>query len=102
MLSAQNDLHWISADREVLVTRHGRILQTVGLPENIDSTELVTQDFLVPNAQAAATYLRSIDISKTRGFGIRIESQTRRLNTSTIQLQGIESAKAPTKAASNT
>lgn len=83
---AQNDLHWISADREVLVTRHGRIMQTVGLPENIDSTELVTQDFLVPNAQAAATYLRSIDISKTRGFGIRIESQTRRLSTTTQKI----------------
>ena len=29
----RDDLHWISADRAVVVTRHGRVVKTFGFPE---------------------------------------------------------------------
>lgn len=76
------DLHWFSADREVLVTRHGRIVQTVGLPENIDATEMMGRDFLEPGSPRMETYQRRIDIGQSRAFGIRIESRFREVNTS--------------------
>ena len=79
---ADNDLHWISTDREVMVTRFGRIMQTVGLPENIDVTELITRDCLEPDSPRLETYQRTIDIAKSRAFGVRIESRIRVLNTS--------------------
>lgn len=79
---ADNDLHWISTDREVMVTRFGRIMQTVGLPENIDVTELITRDFLEPDSPRLETYQRTIDIAKSRAFGVPIESRIRVLNTS--------------------
>ncbi len=79
---ADNDLHWISTDREVMVTRFGRIMQTVGLPENINVTELITRDFLEPDSPRLETYQRTIDFAKSRAFGVRIESRIRVLNTS--------------------
>lgn len=77
-----HDLHWISADREVIVTRFGRIMQTVGLPDNIDATELITQDFLEPDRPRIETFQRTIDIAKSRAFGVRIESHIRVLDSS--------------------
>ena len=29
------DLHWHSGDKAAIVTRHGRVVKTVGLPENL-------------------------------------------------------------------
>jgi hypothetical protein len=46
------DLHWISADRNVFVTRGGRLMKTVGLPVNLVRTRINISD---PITSGAAT-----------------------------------------------
>jgi hypothetical protein len=39
-----DDRHWISAEHEVLVTRHGRLVQTEGLTQDVTSTTFLSAD----------------------------------------------------------
>ncbi len=41
---SEEDLHWVSADRAVIVTRHGRVTRSFGFPENIAYTEFLSND----------------------------------------------------------
>ncbi|MEX2644468.1 MAG: YjbF family lipoprotein [Acetobacterales bacterium] len=60
------DLHWISADRNVFVTREGRLVKTVGLPANLVHTRLAGPDPLTTGAAVraseAAGLVRYVDV----------------------------------------
>ena len=73
----QGELHWMSADRGVFVTRNGRLVRTVGMPENLVGTEFLGADFFeepgVPSASSSPKK-RLIDIAPGNRFGMVVEA----------------------------
>ena len=58
------DLHWHSGDKAALVTRHGRVVKTVGLPENLRQTINLTVDPLagpIHELKQAAAFRRQLE-----------------------------------------
>lgn len=73
----QGELHWISADRGVFVTRNGRLVRTVGMPENLVGTEFLGADFFEESGVPGATAFprkRLIDIAPGNRFGMVVEA----------------------------
>jgi hypothetical protein len=73
----QGELHWMSADRGVLVTRNGRLIRTVGMPENLAGTEFIGADFFEEAGSLdgfASPRKRLIDISPGNRFGMVVEA----------------------------
>lgn len=70
-------LHWISADRAVLVTRHGRVVSTAGFPENLKQTISNGRDpvnrqlHLLKNP---IRFYRTVDLDLEQRYGITIGS----------------------------
>lgn len=87
------DLHWISADRNVLVTRNGRLMKTVGLPTNIVRTRLAGTDPLVSGAAVRAAadreVVRYIDVMPGGFFGVSVESAYETLGEERIEILGL-------------
>lgn len=85
-----DELHWISEDRGVLVTRFGRIVKTVGLPEELLKTVFHTPDFfenMRPNGPGIDSARRSIDLSPGHRYAVTVNSTLRPLDeTATIQI----------------
>lgn len=85
LAKAENgELHWMSSDRGVLVTRNGRLVRTVGLPENLVHTDFLEADFFdgwSGGQRTAASAKRLIDLAPGNRFGLlaeaRIESEGR-------------------------
>ncbi len=71
-----NTLHWYSADRGALVTRHGRLVSTVGFQEDLRATQFAVPDFLEPGQKydAGKVYRRQLDLSPGNRFGIPVVS----------------------------
>jgi hypothetical protein len=72
-----DDLHWISADRVVVVTRHGRVVKTFGLPENMKNTQELGADPVnrtLHLAKGQPTFNRSVDLDVDNRYSIPIES----------------------------
>ena len=73
-----DDLHWVSAQREVIVTRRGRVVETYGLPIDLKRTQFLTND---PVGRPARTMeadiecLRTIDLEPQHVDGILIRSR---------------------------
>lgn len=66
-------LHWISADRCAIVTQNGRIVQTVGLTENLTHTAFIKSDFLATK-ELHREHTRFIDIAPQHIYDIKIQS----------------------------
>ena len=86
------DLHWISADRAVLVTRNGRIKATFGVGMDLLDTQGLEDDPV-----AAATFAfegvhtRTVDLADPRKiYGIPIESTFVAIGRETIKILGQE------------
>ncbi len=74
------ELHWISADRTIIATRGGRLVRTVGLPENIRETRPLGRDPVVDGLHrttAGATAKRIMDFDNSERYGRVVESQYR-------------------------
>ena len=87
------DLHWVSADRAILVTRDGRLVQTVGLARDLRATQYVAADplqqiFSSGSAEAAPRVWRYIDMSNKDAFGVVVESTYTVLGPETISILG--------------
>lgn len=83
------DQSWLSGQRELIVTRHGRLMKTVGLVQNLAGTQLV--DSRVDNALGAVTggddtesVDRFIDIAPDNLFGLAVHSSSTVLPNSEI------------------
>ena len=84
------DLHWISADRAVLVTRNGRIKATFGIGMDLLDTQGLEDDPV-----AAATFAfeglhtRTVDLADPKKiYGTPIESTFEIIGRETIQILG--------------
>lgn len=87
------DLHWASADRVVLVTRHGRLVKTVGLPRDLVGTQMPTSDPLTgfgktPGDASAARVYRFIDLRPKDDFGVAVESRFDEQGAETLRILG--------------
>lgn len=74
----QDQLHWMSSDRGVLVTRDGRLVKTVGLPENLVGTEFLSPDFFEAgrlSAQGELSAKRLIDVAPGNRYGLLVEAK---------------------------
>ncbi|MDB5988126.1 MAG: YjbF family lipoprotein [Nevskia sp.] len=90
-----NDLHWVSADRAILVTRDGRLIQTVGLARDLRATQYVAADplqqiFRSGSTEAAPKVWRYIDMSNKDAFGVVVESRYSVLGAETISILGTQ------------
>jgi hypothetical protein len=86
-----DDLHWISADREVIVTRHGRVVKTYGLPQDLKNTSFLTRDPLgAPNTDyaASAEFLRAIDLEPAHQDGVLVRSRFTAIGSEEIDILG--------------
>lgn len=70
------EMHWYSADRGVLVTRHGRLVRTVGFTDNLAGTSFSQPDFLAPDGVIAegVSYRRQLDIVPGNRFGVPVQA----------------------------
>lgn len=71
-----DDLYWLSADRSLLVTRHGRLVRTLGQREDVTNTHFSSPDFLSPGQgyRDGAVFTRTIDLTPGNRFGIPVRS----------------------------
>jgi len=84
-------LDWISADREVIVTRRGRIVRTYGLPEDLKETVFLTADPVgQPFGAVAAPQqcLRALDVDPGHRDGIVVSSRFEKLRDETLDILG--------------
>ena len=89
----RRDLHWLSADRATVVTRHGRVVATAGFPENIRATHSSGEDPLggSPHRLARAVgFSRTVDIDKGNRYGLPIESTLTPLGAARIEIVDLE------------
>lgn len=90
----QDELHWLSADRSVIVTRFGRIAKTFGLRQaNLVNTQFINKDFFEGSPPATRETLplpkqssRIIDLRPKDRFGIKVDSQLIHQGEKTIQI----------------
>ena len=71
-----DELHWYTADRGVLVTRHGRVVRTVGFSSNLLATAFADADFLEPDVPLGPgrVFRRQVDLQPGHNFGLPIEA----------------------------
>lgn len=84
-----DELNWVSADRGILITRHGRLIRTVGFPENISKTDFINTDYfsgITPPAHNPVPATRIIDLSPGNRFGIKVESSLEIIGQETIEI----------------
>lgn len=83
-----DEMHWFSGDKGVFVTRFGRLIKTVGLPENITKTDFSTADFFetYPEAQKDASLSRVIDLSPGHRYGVKVDAILKKLGKETITI----------------
>lgn len=89
----QEDLHWISADRGVLVTRNGRLVKTVGFPTDLIETIMVDKDPIISgqlDLPPDATYRRTVDIMPGTHFQVQVTSRFEKLGKQVIVILGKE------------
>lgn len=71
--------HWASADRVVLITEHGRLVKTIGLPRDLLTTRFTEFDPLSDaargNRSTEANISRIIDLRPKDDFSVPIESR---------------------------
>ncbi|WP_415034080.1 YjbF family lipoprotein [Azonexus sp.] len=74
-----DELHWITADRGVLVTRFGRLVRSAGFPENVARTEFIDPDFLDPAVplRDGMTCRRQVDFVPGNYYGAIVNSTLR-------------------------
>lgn len=78
--------HWISADRNVIVTRNGRVVKTVGLPQNLEKVILKNGD---PLEQAVPRRgMRLLDLSPGQYFGVPVECEWQMEGPDATEIRG--------------
>jgi hypothetical protein len=90
--ASNDELLWLSADNAAIVTRHGRVVRTAGLPENIRSTQSDRSDPLELglHKQASAHYSRIVDFGRDHAVNVsQIDSLLERVGPRDIVIEEI-------------
>jgi hypothetical protein len=86
-----DELNWISAEREVIVTRMGRVVKTFGLPEDVRTTIFLTADPLGrPAADLAAMpdCVRTLDFEPRHRDGVLARSRFYKVGDEDLTILG--------------
>lgn len=82
-----NDLSWYSADRNVFIIRHGRLIKTAGLPKNLAFTRFPGEDFLPWNAQKnGRKFQRLIGLDPTMDYDVPVDVLAREMGRGKIHI----------------
>jgi hypothetical protein len=84
-------LDWISATHEVIATRYGRVIKTVGMPQNLKTTNFLSSDPLALRKMApdaAYTCIRTIDIEPSDRYGVTVTSRFSYLGREDVTILG--------------
>jgi hypothetical protein len=71
------ELHWVSADRGLVATRHGRLVRTVGFPSDLKLTRDLTPDPVASGLHrldSEARHVRLVDIQPGDRFQVPVHS----------------------------
>jgi len=86
-----DELNWISAEREVIVTRRGRVVKTYGLPQDLKVTIFLTKDPVGRPSRSIAALpecLRTLDFEPEHRDGILARSRFEKLGEDEIEILG--------------
>lgn len=89
----RDDRHWFAGGGEALITRHGRLVKTVGLPENFRDTRGRDVDPLsagVHKIDDGVTFVRDIDFEGDARFILPIESTFERISDQSITILDVD------------
>ncbi len=89
----RNDRHWFAGGGEALITRHGRLVKTVGLPENFRETRGRNEDPLsggVHEIDESVQFVRDIDFEGDARFILPIESTFERVGQQSITILDVD------------
>jgi hypothetical protein len=87
-----DDLHWISEDRAVIVTRHGRVVKTFGFPENLKNTQMTARDplnRLLHKGKSSLKFRRTIDVDLGNKYSLPVHSTFHYSGPREIEIAGI-------------
>lgn len=96
MLLARYDgqnLHWVSKDKIVLVTRNGLIMRTVGLPENLKGSQVLGSHPLIEGGHRLMRPVRAariLDFGEKLRYSIQVDSVVEPLGQRRIHILGLE------------
>lgn len=85
-------LHWVSTEKSVLITQGGRIVQTVGLEENLVKTSFLAHEHISetqadnPTLDMPLTTHRTIDLQPGNRFGIVVQTRTKSLGKDKVTI----------------
>lgn len=88
----QQNLGWYSADRNVFITKKGRLIMTEGLPKNLSTTMFLDEDPIANhtyNQNLLKTSKRSIDFKHSDNYGVIIDSEYELLGQGTINIADV-------------
>lgn len=89
--SQSGQLFWASRDGLTIVTEHGRIVQTVGFPDNLTGGKSTTKDPLsLPHSTEWSEYpfFRILDFKDDLGYGHHMECSLKDLGAEEITILG--------------
>ena len=87
------DLHWISSDRVVIVTRHGRVVKTAGFPEDLKDTRAFREDPVASGLhriERPLKFVRYLDLDRDRRYALPIHSTFETVGKERIRIVEIE------------
>lgn len=84
-------LSWFAGRKGVFVTRHGRLVQTAGLPANLVHSAYLDRDPLesvikVNGQEVTGEFRRLVDMSPPDNYGVKISSTLRRVGAERIEI----------------
>ena len=87
--------HWVSGERNVLVTRNGRLTEVLGLPETLLRTTFVNEDFLghpllERQAFEGRSFVREVDLMPGYRYSIAVHSSVQDKGEVPLRLLGEE------------
>lgn len=88
----RQELHWISSDSGVVVTRGGRIVKTAGFSDNLRGTRSASADPVDGSLHQYkphpdnAPFIRYLDFDSDRYYGLEIHSQFQTIGATNIDI----------------
>lgn len=87
------DLHWASSNRVAVVTRRGRLIKTIGLPQDLRDMRVVGEDPLAAaphQLSTPASYARQLDLAHPDFFELTVDSELTLVGPRKITILEIE------------
>lgn len=88
-----DDLHWVAGGSGIIVTRHGRVVKTAGLPVNLKDTRSFREDPVATRLhrlEKPVEYVRYVDIEPGHRYDLPIRSRFETVGPQRITIVEIE------------